>query len=766
MTGGGWDVKLPEAIHQGVSGNPAPGIYISDYKVINLAKAATIVKDCTTLRFVPLTLTVTADQNTGKFTVTGTGTDDGVGMVLSGSGQVTAKSGSNPGDTQSGTISATITVTYTWPMAETRPATKVTEQTATLNGVVVRDGGLCCEYRFAYWPDGGKPVYTSWTGSVKQGFPLTAAVKGLTPGTLYYFRVEIRNAEGNYTHNKLSFVTTARIAISSTDGGNVVVPGEGTFLKPVGTVMPVEAQADAGWAFVGWTGTAVDAGLVADPTAAATNVVLKGDTTLQANFKIKVIWVSFHGTDTATANAATAGFTDAPDKGYTDLLKDAGYAVVRYVQTGTPDVNMLNTASLVIISRSVASGSFNTAAATRWNTQITAPMIVTNGYLTRKARLGFMTGSTLPDSTGNIKLTVVVPNHPIFEGIALTDGTMDANYAGICTYPDGVTVARGISIVTEPADTEAKVLATVSQASASTGPAWAVMIAEYPAGATVEHDGPATDVLAGPRLIFLTGSREANGKNSEGTGMIDLTDAGKQLFLNAVKYMLPGFSDDFETPVDYVVDDLGAYAGILDAANILALNASISRPGALFMQTANGVWDPGPGPMLYVNVSGDFVATVKVTDFAGTLAAPVFHNDSGILARDPASDGGVENWVSMNYFPTWTAFIARNTTNGVRAELGATTGTWTGADTFALVAQYPYIQLERKGNDFSFRISSDGVNFLPLTDPGFLGIYDGTQTPLVVSRPDLPIKLQVGLMSATYTADAGYVAFDDFKITQ
>ena len=108
---------------------------------------------------------------------------------------------------------------------------------------------------------------------------------------------------------------------------------------------------------------------------------------------------------------------------------------------------------------------------------------------------------------------------------------------------------------------------------------------------------------------------------------------------------------------------------------------------------------------------------MKVVDFAGTMAERVFSNDCGIVARDPAGTVGAENWVSMNYFPTWTAFVARSTTNRARAEVGQTAGAWTGADTFAIAAQYPYIQLERKGCDFHFRISSDGVNFIPLTVP-------------------------------------------------
>ncbi len=226
--------------------------------------------------------------------------------------------------------------------------------------------------------------------------------------------------------------------------------------------------------------------------------------------------------------------------------------------------------------------------------------------------------------------------------------------------------------------------------------------------------------------------------------------------------LVTAFSDDFETPHDYLTEGLGAYDGMLNGT-IEVLDASISRAGSLYMQTANAVWDPGPGPLLYVNVTGDFVATVKVTDFAGETGAIVEHNDSGIVARDPADDGA-DDWVSVNYFPTWTAFNVRSTDDGVRSEHGQPAGSWEGVDTFALAKQYPYIQLERVGSDFYPRISADGVNFIPLTEETYQGIYDGTQTPLVISRPDLPDTLQVGLMNCTYTAGSGYAVFDDFRI--
>jgi hypothetical protein len=200
-------------------------------------------------------------------------------------------------------------------------------------------------------------------------------------------------------------------------------------------------------------------------------------------------------------------------------------------------VAVMNASSLVIASRSLASSSFQNAAADTWN-GVTAPMMILNSYIARKSRLGFNTGTNIPDTTGDIKLTVKDPAHPIFAGIALTGDTMTNSYAGIAVYPTDGTKAAGLSIVTDPANAEGTVLATVS-ADSTTGPAGAMVIAEWQAGATLTHDGGAgTDVLGGHRLVFLTGSRENGGKTSETAGMYDLAPDGAQMFLNAVQYML------------------------------------------------------------------------------------------------------------------------------------------------------------------------------------------------------------------------------------
>ena len=288
--------------------------------------------------------------------------------------------------------------------------------------------------------------------------------------------------------------------------------------------------------------------LLLAPAKAGTNVLMKsnkysdGGVTLAGEITtgIDIVFVSFHGADdTPSDGAAGAGLTEAADKAYTDLLNADAHNVTRFITTGTPDVNVLNAADLVIISRSVSSGNYSNDAATTWNT-VSAPMIIMGGYVLRSSRMGYTTGTDMPDTTGDITLTISDPTHPIFDGIKLTDGTMNNPFAGVVTYPnDPNTLARGISINNSPVNEYGTVLATISEASADTGPVGGMVIGEWLPYTTLTHSGGAgTDVLGGHRLVFLTGSRETSGISSETAGLYDLYEDGAQMLLNAVAYMV------------------------------------------------------------------------------------------------------------------------------------------------------------------------------------------------------------------------------------
>jgi lysophospholipase L1-like esterase len=76
------------------------------------------------------------------------------------------------------------------------------------------------------------------------------------------------------------------LTASSTNGGSVTQPGEGAFQYNNGTVVNLMAMAELGYHFVNWTGTAVDAGRVANPNSADTTVTMDADYTVIANFAI------------------------------------------------------------------------------------------------------------------------------------------------------------------------------------------------------------------------------------------------------------------------------------------------------------------------------------------------------------------------------------------------------------------------------------------------------------------------------------------------
>jgi len=73
------------------------------------------------------------------------------------------------------------------------------------------------------------------------------------------------------------------LTISSSAGGNVVTPGEGTFTIDYGTAVGLMAEPDDNFHFVRWAG---DVGTIADAGAAFTTVTIEGDYTITAEFGI------------------------------------------------------------------------------------------------------------------------------------------------------------------------------------------------------------------------------------------------------------------------------------------------------------------------------------------------------------------------------------------------------------------------------------------------------------------------------------------------
>lgn len=76
-------------------------------------------------------------------------------------------------------------------------------------------------------------------------------------------------------------ITEYDLTISSTEGGSVTTPGEGTFTYGDGAVINLAAEAEAGYHFVNWTG---DMNTIADVNDATTTITVDSHYSITANF--------------------------------------------------------------------------------------------------------------------------------------------------------------------------------------------------------------------------------------------------------------------------------------------------------------------------------------------------------------------------------------------------------------------------------------------------------------------------------------------------
>jgi len=78
--------------------------------------------------------------------------------------------------------------------------------------------------------------------------------------------------------------TEYALTISSTEGGSVTTPGEGTYpyCEEQGDRVNLVATPDAGYRFVNWTG---DVGTIANVNAAITTITMNGDYSITADFE-------------------------------------------------------------------------------------------------------------------------------------------------------------------------------------------------------------------------------------------------------------------------------------------------------------------------------------------------------------------------------------------------------------------------------------------------------------------------------------------------
>ncbi|MBN2592009.1 MAG: laminin G domain-containing protein, partial [Sedimentisphaerales bacterium] len=225
-------------------------------------------------------------------------------------------------------------------------------------------------------------------------------------------------------------------------------------------------------------------------------------------------------------------------------------------------------------------------------------------------------------------------------------------------------ISRGISINNNNLDEEGTVLAMIAEVSADTGPVGGMVIAELPAGATLQNSsGSPDDVLGGPRLVFLTGSREPDGvTGGQAAALYDLYPDGEKMFLNAVKYMIPVI------PVNPGTDGLTAHYAF---ENDLADSSGNGLDGTAI---------------------GDPTFAAGVEGMALDLNGDDYVDCGGVAEFSFADAMTVSTWVNVrSHTAAWMAMVAKgenawrlgfnNTTTGVHYAFSGGGRGWQAANT-------------------------------------------------------------------------------------
>jgi hypothetical protein len=106
------------------------------------------------------------------------------------------------------------------------------------------------------------------------------------------------------------------VAISSTVGGSVITPGEGTFSYDQGTAVDLVAEAEEGYRFVDWI---CDVDTIADVYAAQTTITMDDYYSITANFELE------EGLCSLTISSTAGGFVTTPGEG--TFIYDEGTVV-------------------------------------------------------------------------------------------------------------------------------------------------------------------------------------------------------------------------------------------------------------------------------------------------------------------------------------------------------------------------------------------------------------------------------------------------------
>jgi hypothetical protein len=352
-----------------------------------------------------------------------------------------------------------------------------------------------------------------------------------------------------------------------------------------------------------------------------------------------IVWVSDNPTNSGFSGRV-AGTAD--DVFTTNFL--AAHNVIRYSSDNAAtlpllpgDIAALNTNDLIILGRSLGSGPFGGLQGGQWNTNITRPIICQSAFLTRSNLLGWFVGVDARNGTP-MPLTLVGQNDPenayIFAGGTLVGGTntsgnydeaLDQNTSQTidAPMPGGNIIALGFG-----------------------GGVTNKVIVEFPAGTAVRPGptGVGSNILAGYRIFFASGTRETSGIDTAGKD--NLSPIGEQIFQRVVALALNnGVAPNLgQTPsISVQPTNLTACSGLPAAIAVTAAGQDPLRyqwffsDGATFTNAvANGTNAVLSFNPLQVSQGGFYAAVI--TNMAGSVTSDfvaVTISGTGVVFTQP-----------------------------------------------------------------------------------------------------------------------------------
>jgi hypothetical protein len=299
-----------------------------------------------------------------------------------------------------------------------------------------------------------------------------------------------------------------------------------------------------------------------------------------------IIWVS----DAHDTDATTPG---PDDQGWVDFLTSLGFNVM-YPKGSSPGTGYyqvldaaklaeLQSADLIIMSRDVSSGGYASDDAERnqW-CSITKPLILMSQYHARSGNARWFNTQDLDARVAYYSLRAVNPEDPLFDNVLL-DANNDVVWHNAAAGPGSSSFIR-----TSNAGT-GRVLAVRPDNGN-------ILIAEWDGGQPFYTSTPNVTPL-GPRMFFSGGTQENS--DNKGWGVYNLTDAGEQIFVNALKRYLGDFYYNSVPQVKAGPDQTVNIQGGVATAQLTATSKDDGNPyGILFYD-----WKviSGPAPVTWSN---------------------------------------------------------------------------------------------------------------------------------------------------------------------